>query len=84
MILLVDATPVVHVETGPSEANLFSGACIIDPNQALSKQVRPVAQLQKILKFRLAEEVDCKDSTVDGNGIVNEMNDQSNKNDISV
>lgn len=84
MTLLVDVTPVVHVETGPSEANLFSGACIIDPNQASSKQVKPVAQLQKILKFRLAEEGDCKDSAADDNAIVNEMNDQSNKNDISV
>lgn len=79
---MLDATPVVHVETGPSEANLFSGAGIIDPNQPASKEVKPVAQLQKILKFRLAEEVDCKDSTADGNAIVNEMNGQSTRTPI--
>ncbi|WOG81388.1 hypothetical protein DCAR_0100535 [Daucus carota subsp. sativus] len=77
-----DATPVVHVETGPSEANLFSGACIIDPNQASSKQVKPVAQLQKILKFRLAEEVDCRYLTADRNAIAREMNDRSTRTKI--
>ncbi|KAK9269479.1 hypothetical protein L1049_001254 [Liquidambar formosana] len=48
-----EATPVVHEETGPSEANLFMGKCIMDPNQAPAKQVKPVASLHKILKFRL-------------------------------
>lgn len=69
------------METGPSEANLFSGAGIIDPNQPASKEVKPVAQLQKILKFRLAD-VDCNDSTTDGNAIVNEMNGQSTRTTI--
>ncbi|XP_074348015.1 uncharacterized protein LOC141686830 isoform X2 [Apium graveolens] len=77
-----DPSPVVHVETGPSEANLFAGIGIEDPNQAASKQVKPVAQLQKILKFRLAEEVDCNDLTADGNAIVNEMNGQSTRTTI--
>ncbi|KAK8689231.1 hypothetical protein V6N13_087954 [Hibiscus sabdariffa] len=36
-----EASPVVYEETGPSEANLFSGKCIIDPNQAPRKQVKP-------------------------------------------
>ncbi|KAM1150203.1 hypothetical protein ACFX13_031497 [Malus domestica] len=49
-----DASPGVHEETGPSEANLFAGKCIMDPNQSPSKQVKPVTSLQKILKFRLA------------------------------
>ncbi|KAK8589077.1 hypothetical protein V6N12_023484 [Hibiscus sabdariffa] len=49
-----EASPVVYEETGPSEANLFSGKCIIDPNQAPRKQVKPVARLQKILKFKLS------------------------------
>ncbi|KAJ9182876.1 hypothetical protein P3X46_006821 [Hevea brasiliensis] len=33
-----EAPPVLHEETGPSEATLFSGKYIIDPNQAPSKQ----------------------------------------------
>ncbi|XVE80167.1 hypothetical protein DITRI_Ditri14bG0118000 [Diplodiscus trichospermus] len=48
-----EPSPVVHEETGPSEANLFSGKCIIDPNQAPRKQVKPIARFHKILKFRL-------------------------------
>ena len=55
----------VHEEVGPSEANLFSGKCIIDPNQTPSKQVKPVAQLQKILKFRLATDADIQCSTAE-------------------
>lgn len=50
----------VHEEVGPSEANLFSGKCIIDPNQTPSKQVKPLTQLQKILKFRLATDADIQ------------------------
>ena len=48
----------VHEEVGPSKAKLFSRKFIIDPNQTPSKQVKPVAQLQKILKFRLATDAD--------------------------
>ncbi|KAK7809627.1 hypothetical protein CFP56_018336, partial [Quercus suber] len=55
-----DGNPVVHEEVGPSEANLFSGKCIIDPNQTPSKQVKPLTQLQKILKFRLATDADIQ------------------------
>ncbi|KAG6634467.1 hypothetical protein I3843_12G119500 [Carya illinoinensis] len=58
-----DATPVVHEETGPSEANLFSGKCIIDPSRARSKDVKPVARLHKILKFRLAPDADDQFAT---------------------
>ncbi|EOY12880.1 Transcription factor TFIIIC, putative isoform 1 [Theobroma cacao] len=58
-----EASPVVHEETGPSEANLFSGKYIIDPNQAPRKQVKPVAQLHKILKFRLLLDDDAQDET---------------------
>lgn len=60
-----DGTPVVHEETGPSEANLFSGKCIIDPNQTPSKNVKPVAQLHKILKFRLAPDTDIQIGTAE-------------------
>uniref|UniRef100_A0A1D1XK30 General transcription factor 3C polypeptide 6 n=1 Tax=Anthurium amnicola TaxID=1678845 RepID=A0A1D1XK30_9ARAE len=47
-------TVLVHQETGPSEANLFKDKCIVDPNQVPFRQVKPVASLDKILKFRLA------------------------------
>ncbi|XP_065867252.1 uncharacterized protein [Euphorbia lathyris] len=60
----------VHEETGPSEANLFSGKFIIDPNEAPSKQVKPVARLHKILKFRLLADDDVQDASVD-NGVQN-------------
>ncbi|KAL1147984.1 hypothetical protein V6Z11_A10G093600 [Gossypium hirsutum] len=59
----VEASPVVHEETGPSEANLFSGKYILDPNQAPRKQVKPVARLQKILKFRLLLDEDVQVET---------------------
>ncbi|KAL6283681.1 hypothetical protein ACE6H2_014610 [Prunus campanulata] len=57
------ASPVVHEETGPSEANLFAGKCIVDPNQPQSKQVKPVTSLQRIIKFRLAPNVDSDDAS---------------------
>ncbi|GMY31705.1 general transcription factor 3C polypeptide 6 isoform X1 [Fagus crenata] len=60
-----DGKPVVHEEIGPSEANLFSGKCLIDPNQTPSKQVKPVAQLHKILKFRLAPDADIQYATAE-------------------
>eukprot|EP00257_Ricinus_communis_P027375 XP_025014789.1 uncharacterized protein LOC8288368 [Ricinus communis] len=65
--LFSEAAPVVHEETGPSEANLFSGAYIIDPNQAPVKQVKPVARLQKILKFRVLLDNDVQDTSVEVN-----------------
>ncbi|KAB1217237.1 hypothetical protein CJ030_MR4G021084 [Morella rubra] len=58
-----EAIPEVHEETGPSEANLFSGKCIIDPNQTPSKHVKPVAQLHKVLKFRLAPDDEIQFAT---------------------
>ncbi|XP_077228757.1 uncharacterized protein LOC143861748 [Tasmannia lanceolata] len=51
-----DSAPVVHEETGPSDANLFKGKCIVDPNQAPAKVVKPIAHLHKVLKFRLVPE----------------------------
>ncbi|CAN0881180.1 hypothetical protein LINGRAHAP2_LOCUS14090 [Linum grandiflorum] len=30
-----------------------NGTCIVDPNQGSGKEVKPVGQLQKVLKFRL-------------------------------
>ncbi|KAK6132766.1 hypothetical protein DH2020_033494 [Rehmannia glutinosa] len=55
------ADPIVHEEAGPSEANLFSGRCIIDSKQTPAKQVNPIASLHKILKFRLFLEADNED-----------------------
>ncbi|GLT67308.1 hypothetical protein SLA2020_396260 [Shorea laevis] len=63
-----EAAPVVHEETGPSEANLFSGKCIIDPNHAPRKQVKPIARLHKILKFRLLLDDDAQDEVVGQTG----------------
>ncbi|XP_076934741.1 uncharacterized protein LOC143601137 [Bidens hawaiensis] len=48
-----DAPAEVHEERGPSGANLISGKSIINPNQVPKKQVKPVCQLQKILRFKL-------------------------------
>ncbi|PIN22730.1 hypothetical protein CDL12_04547 [Handroanthus impetiginosus] len=47
-----DAAPVVHEEEGPSEANLFAGTCIMDPEQTPAKQVNAITRLDKVLKFR--------------------------------
>ncbi|KAL6998387.1 hypothetical protein U1Q18_008513 [Sarracenia purpurea var. burkii] len=58
-----EAAPVVHEEMGPSEANLFSGKFIMDPKQAPDKEVKPIARLQKILRFRLLSETDNKDAS---------------------
>ncbi|KAM5562706.1 hypothetical protein ABKV19_017756 [Rosa sericea] len=53
-----EVVPVVHEETGPSEANLFAGKCIVDQKQSSSKQVKPVGRTHRILKFRLAPNFD--------------------------
>ena len=53
----------VHEETGPSEANLFSGKFLIDPKQVPAKEVKPIARLHKVLKFRLLlPEIDIDDA----------------------
>ncbi|KAK2992982.1 hypothetical protein RJ640_004494 [Escallonia rubra] len=62
-LFFAEATPVAHEETGPSEVNLFSGKFIVDPKQSPTKQVKPIARLQKILKFRVVLEADTEDST---------------------
>ncbi|XP_071901664.1 uncharacterized protein [Coffea arabica] len=69
-----DAAPELHQETGPSEANLFTGRCIVDNKRAPTKQVKPITQLHKILKFRLAQEADIGDSTAKQTNIVNNEN----------
>ncbi|KAM3396087.1 hypothetical protein P3S68_005093 [Capsicum galapagoense] len=58
-----DAPPVVHEEAGPSEASLFPGRHMPDPKQTKSKQVKPVTQLQKILKFRLLQYSETEDAS---------------------
>ncbi|XP_030492680.2 uncharacterized protein LOC115708805 isoform X1 [Cannabis sativa] len=42
-----DAEPLVHEETGPSEENLFSGKCIIDPSEPQTKQVKERRKLNR-------------------------------------
>ncbi|XAR68361.1 hypothetical protein NMG60_11003460 [Bertholletia excelsa] len=66
-----EAAPVVHESTGPSEANLLSGKCIVDPKQAPSKEVKPIARLHKILKFRLLSETESPDKADKETDIVN-------------
>ncbi|KAI3708423.1 hypothetical protein L2E82_37592 [Cichorium intybus] len=63
-----NAPPVVHEETGPSEANLFSGKCIINPNEGTKKQVKPVCQLQKVLRFKLLQD----DQTIEDSSMKND------------
>nr|XP_043629520.1 uncharacterized protein LOC122600816 [Erigeron canadensis] len=63
-----DAPPVVHVETGPSEANLFAGKSIINPNHVPKKEVKPVCQVQKILRFKLLIETQA-DSIIEQAGM---------------
>ncbi|KAF5194180.1 Transcription factor TFIIIC, tau55-related protein [Thalictrum thalictroides] len=58
-----DNSPLEHKETGPSEANLFRGKTIVDPNQAAAKQIKPIASLHKILKFRLLSEFETQADT---------------------
>lgn len=60
-----DDGPMVREETGPSEAKLFSGKCIVDPNQVPRKQVKPMTRLHKILKFRLATDDGTQDLTTE-------------------
>ncbi|GAB4840630.1 hypothetical protein Ancab_021397 [Ancistrocladus abbreviatus] len=58
-----ERAPVVHKETGPSETNPFEDVCIVNPSQPSNKQIRPVASLHKILKFKLLSEADPQGST---------------------
>ncbi|KAK4369153.1 hypothetical protein RND71_012945 [Anisodus tanguticus] len=61
--VLADAPSAVHEEAGPSEANLIPGRHTLDPKQTKSKQVKPVTQLQKILKFRLLQDFETEDAS---------------------
>nr|GMD87473.1 general transcription factor 3C polypeptide 6 isoform X1 [Ipomoea batatas] len=74
-----DAPPVVHEETGPSDANLFSGKCIADPKQASAKRVNPITQLQKIIKFKLLREGENDDENVKANDDENVKDDDNVK-----
>ncbi|CAJ2659620.1 unnamed protein product [Trifolium pratense] len=53
-------TPVGHEETEPSETNLVSGTRLIDSSQPSTKQVKPVCQLHKILKFKLSPDSEIR------------------------
>lgn len=52
--MAVDGAPVLHEEMRPSEANIEKPTA--DANQASPRQVKPIAHLHKILKFRLLTE----------------------------
>ncbi|KAL3721720.1 hypothetical protein ACJRO7_034115 [Eucalyptus globulus] len=54
---------IVPEETGPSEANKSSGKSNMDPNQCPSKQVKPVACIHKILKFKLFVDTNVPDAS---------------------
>ncbi|KNA12946.1 hypothetical protein SOVF_121670 [Spinacia oleracea] len=62
---LIFSDKVLYEETGSSERNLFKGACIVDPDQGPSKQIKPVTSLHKILKFRLLLETDMPQKSPD-------------------
>ncbi|OIT00435.1 PREDICTED: uncharacterized protein LOC109228949 [Nicotiana attenuata] len=57
-----DAPSMVHKDTGPSESNHLPGRRILDPKETESKQVKPVTQLHKILKFRLLHDTETEDA----------------------
>ncbi|XP_074369237.1 nuclear/nucleolar GTPase 2-like [Apium graveolens] len=44
---LPNATKAIHVEKGPNKANLVSGACLLDPKQASSKNIKPAGSATK-------------------------------------
>ncbi|XP_072963664.1 uncharacterized protein [Typha angustifolia] len=46
------APAVMNTETEPSDKNLPKEKCTVDPNQAPTKKVKPVAHLHKVLKFK--------------------------------
>jgi len=56
-------SPINPEATGPSEANKSSGKCNMNPNQCPSKQVKPVACINKILKFKLFVDTNVPDAS---------------------
>ncbi|XP_071736614.1 uncharacterized protein [Rutidosis leptorrhynchoides] len=64
-----NAIPLVNEETRSSEANLISGKSNNKPNQVPTEKVKPVCQLQKILRFKLLPDAQT-----------NSTNEQSNTN----
>ncbi|XP_073046970.1 uncharacterized protein [Primulina eburnea] len=59
--IIFDESEVAHIaheQTGPSETNLLSSRCLMDPKQNPAKQVNPLASLHKVLKFRLFLDAD--------------------------
>ena len=53
----------VEEEAVPSETNRRSEKAV-EPNQAPRKDLKPVASVHKILKFKLLDSVDSVDSAV--------------------
>ncbi|XP_073025432.1 uncharacterized protein [Primulina eburnea] len=53
-----EVAPIAHEQAGPSETNLLSSRCLMDPKQTPAKQVNPLASLHKVLKFRLFLDAD--------------------------
>ncbi|KAK6934284.1 Transcription factor TFIIIC, triple barrel domain [Dillenia turbinata] len=60
-----ETTPIVNEETGQSEENPSTSKGVGDSNQAPTKKIKPIARLQKTLKFRLVSEVDSVGTTAD-------------------
>ncbi|XP_030548643.2 uncharacterized protein LOC125312443 isoform X4 [Rhodamnia argentea] len=58
-----DTSPIVPEEIGPSEVNKSSGRCNMNPNLCPSKQVKPVACIDKILKFKLLVDTNVPDAS---------------------
>ncbi|KAK6946739.1 Transcription factor TFIIIC, triple barrel domain [Dillenia turbinata] len=60
-----ETTRMVHEETGQSEEIPLTSKGVGDSNQASTKQIKPIARLQKTLKFRLVSEIDSIGTTAD-------------------
>ncbi|XP_048127623.1 uncharacterized protein LOC125312443 isoform X3 [Rhodamnia argentea] len=58
-----ESSPIVPEEIGPSEVNKSSGRCNMNPNLCPSKQVKPVACIDKILKFKLLVDTNVPDAS---------------------
>ncbi|XP_021754861.1 general transcription factor 3C polypeptide 6-like [Chenopodium quinoa] len=72
-----ERAPLIHEETGSSDANLFKGTCIVDPNQGQSKNIKPVTSLHKILKFRLLSEADGQNLADNSNNLIGQEGNQN-------
>ncbi|XP_010905545.1 uncharacterized protein [Elaeis guineensis] len=49
-----ESDAMLHQETGSSETDLLKDKCIMNSNEASFKNIKPIAKLYKVLKFKLA------------------------------